>query len=200
MKKLLIIFVKNPETGKVKSRLANSIGDEKARSVYKKLLLKTKDVVKGLDIDKQVCYAEFIDLDDIWENDAFDKTLQCHGDLGERMKNAFQNAFSNSYSKVCLIGSDIMELNEDILTDAFELLEKSDLVIGPSLDGGYYLIGMKSPKENLFENISWSSSSVLEETIATAVDLKLAYSLLPVLNDIDVIDDIKEEDKSYLLS
>lgn len=200
MKKLLIIFVKNPETGKVKSRLANSIGDEKARSVYKKLLLKTKDVVKGLDIDKQVCYAEFIDLDDIWENDAFDKTLQCHGDLGERMKNAFQNAFSNSYSKVCLIGSDVMELNEDILTDAFELLEKSDLVIGPSLDGGYYLIGMKSPKENLFENISWSSSSVLEETIATAVDLKLAYSLLPVLNDIDVIDDIKEEDKSYLLS
>lgn len=200
MKKLLIIFVKNPETGKVKSRLANSIGDEKARSVYKKLLLKTKDVVKGLDIDKQVCYAEFIDLDDIWENDAFDKTLQCHGDLGERMKNAFQNAFSNSYSKVCLIGSDIMELNEDILTDAFELLEKSDLVIGPSLDGGYYLIGMKSPKENLFENISWSSSSVLEETIATSVDLTLAYSLLPVLNDIDVIDDIKEEDKGYLLS
>lgn len=200
MKQLLIIFVKNPEIGKVKSRLAKSIGEDRARSVYKKLLLKTKDAVEGLDINKQVCYAEFIDLDDIWENDAYDKKLQFQGDLGERMKNAFQIAFSSTYSNVCLIGSDIMDLNKDILNEAFKSLEKNDLVIGPSLDGGYYLIGMRSPQEQLFSNISWSNSSVLEETIATAVKLKLTYSLLPLLNDIDVIDDIKEDDKGYLLS
>lgn len=76
--------------------------------------------------------------------------IQCNGFPSKRLRSSFQEAFSNSYSKVCLIGSDIMELNEDILREAFELLGKSDLVIGPSLDGGYYLIGMKSPQKKTF--------------------------------------------------
>lgn len=198
-KELLIIFVKNPVLGKVKSRLAQSIGAGKALSVYMKLQDKLKEDVKDIKLDKEVCYSNEIEDDDIWENDAYRKSLQKGDDLGQRMHNAIQDAFHESYSKVCLIGSDIYDLSGSIILKAFKLLDKYDVVLGPSHDGGYYLIGMKSPNIRLFQNKKWSTTEVLSDTINDLIKLNFSYALLTELNDIDIIDDIKGESRDYLL-
>lgn len=199
MKNLLIIFVKNPELGKVKSRLAKSIGDVNALWVYKKLLKITKKIVIDLEFDKRVCYSDRIEREDLWNNDIFQKTLQKGDDLGLRMYNAIQDASIDSYQKTCLVGSDTIELTHKIMVKAFRFLDDHDIVLGPSFDGGYYLIGMKSPTKALFENIRWSTEVVLAETIDTIRKLKLTYALLPTLNDIDKIEDINERHKNFLL-
>ena len=200
MKNVLIIFVKNPKLGKVKSRLAKSIGDMNALSVYKKLLKMTKEIVIDLEFDKRVCYSDMIEQEDLWDNGIFQKGLQKGDDLGLRMYNAFKDASEDSYQKICLIGSDIIELTDEIIIKAFSLLDEHDIVLGPSFDGGYYLIGMKSPTKVLFENIKWSTGVVLAETINEIHKLKLNYALLPTLNDIDEIEDINDIDKDFLLS
>lgn len=200
MKNLLIIFVKNPKIGKVKSRLANSIGEEKALSVYKKLLLKTNEVVIDLNLDKCVYYSESIDQEDLWENSIFLKAKQKGENLGVRMRNAFNEAFENSYDKICLIGSDIMELTDEIIVQAFDHLDTHDIVLGPSIDGGYYLIGMKSPVSYVFENKKWGTGEVLKATLDDINKMLLKYFLLPILNDIDEIEDINDSNREYLFS
>ncbi len=199
-KEVLIIFVKNPILGKVKSRLAQSIGAPKALSVYMKLQERLNREIKDLKMGKQVCYSDDVEGDDIWDNDAYIKTVQKGDDLGQRMHYAIQDALQGSHSKVCLIGSDIYDLTKGIILNAFKLLDNHDLVIGPSQDGGYYLIGMKSANLELFQNKKWSSSEVLSDTINDIKRLNLSYALLTELNDIDVIDDIKGKARDYLLS
>ncbi len=200
MENLLIIFVKNPKIGKVKSRLAKSIGDKMALSVYKKLVKRTKEITIDLPIDKRVYYSETIEDDDLWENSIYQKRLQKGGDLGERMYNAFKEASSDSYHNICLIGSDIMELTSEIVLQAFSLLADQHIVLGPSLDGGYYLIAMKLPVKELFLNKKWGTKEVFSEAIHGIKKMKLDYALLPTLNDIDEVGDIRDIDKDYLLS
>lgn len=186
--------------GKVKSRLAKSIGEENALSVYKKLLLRTKEMVTFLDIEKVVYYSDHIEHDDTWDNDIFKKDLQRGADLGERMYNSIDAASRNSFGKICLIGSDNMEISHDIINRAYDCLDTHDIVFGPSKDGGYYLIGMKAPIKDIFKEINWSTSSVLDESIKKAKMKELGYVLLPELNDIDELEDIREEDRDFLLS
>ena len=161
MRNLLLVFVKNPELGKVKSRLAKYIGDKKALSVYLKLLNHTKKVVVDLKIDKRICYSDSIIQHDMWEFDKFQKMQQTGDDLGTRMFNSLDTAFKEKYSKICLIGSDLLELTQDVIEESFRMLDDHDLVVGPARDGGYYLIGMKSPKKELFENKAWGTETVL---------------------------------------
>ena len=116
------------------------------------------------------------------------------------MFNSIQEASNDSYSRICLIGSDNMEITSDIIVGAFEHLRNNDVVLGPAKDGGYYLVGMKIPIKKIFENKKWGTNSVLEETIKDLNILELAYKLLPELNDIDVIEDIRESDRKYLLT
>ena len=196
---MLIVFVKNPVLGKVKSRLAKSIGREKALFVYKRLLWKTREIVLNVKCDKLICYSDFIEEKDIWDNEIFWKGVQRGADLGERMFNSIQMAADNRYEKICLIGSDNLELSSKILVDAFESLEKFDFVIGPAKDGGYYLIGMKQPNKNIFKDKAWGTNLVLEQTIRNIDDLGLKVNLLPELNDIDEIDDISPPASDYLL-
>ncbi len=200
MQNLLIIFVKNPELGKVKSRLAKSIGNEMALSVYKKLLNHTRNVVVDLKMDKCVYYSDYIDYDDLWEVDNFQKSLQRGKDLGERMHQAVVRAFSEGYSKVCIIGSDLLELKQEIVEEAFQKLHGNDVVLGPAQDGGYYLIAINRPQSTLFENKTWGTKTVLAETLADIKERRLSFSMLKLLNDIDEIEDIKETDRGYLLS
>ena len=105
------------------------------------------------------------------------------------MANAFQWAFKKKYKKIVLIGTDLWTLNEKIITDSFKLLDKCDLVIGPSYDGGYFLIGMKNPDENIFKNIPWSTNNVLEKTILKIKDRKISF--LEIAKDIDSFSDVK---------
>ena len=179
----LIIFVRNPVLGKVKTRIAASIGDEKALSVYKHLLQHTKNITEHLAVIKFVFYADEMAINDLWNG--YEKCLQSGIDLGERMSNAFECLFEKGFTKIVIIGSDCFELDEKMIAAAFLKLNEYDIVIGPATDGGYYLLGMQSPFKNLFENITWSSDSVLRETIKKIEQHKLSFFLMPLLNDVD---------------
>lgn len=184
-KELLIIFTKNPELGKVKSRLAATIGDENALHVYLYLLDYTKGITEPLKLDKAVFYTNTIPENDLWSEVGYQQYLQDGKNLGERMKNAFQKGFENGYASIVIIGSDCAEITSDTITDAFACLQKSDVVVGPSKDGGYYLLGMNQQHPELFENKSWSTPALMEETKATLQALQLTTAYLPLLNDVD---------------
>lgn len=189
-KNLLLIFTRNPELGKVKTRLAKTIGAEKALAIYKFLLAHTKKVTEKIACDKAVYYSVKVREDDLWNGEIYQKKQQLGEDLGIRMQNAFQDAFANGYEKVLIVGSDLIDLSEEIIEKGFLQLASNDVVIGPAEDGGYYLLGMKSVHPNVFKNKNWGTSSVREETLNDLKDKKV--HLLNELNDADVLDDIKE--------
>ena len=188
-KELLLIFTRNPEPGKVKTRIAKEIGEEKALEIYKFLLKKTLSVTKYLRVKKEVCYSEEIKENDIWPGEIFRKSLQKGKDLGERMENAFEKGFQDGFQKIIIIGSDLYDLEKADLELAFQKLEKNDFVIGPAEDGGYYLVGMKSFFPKVFRKKSWGTSSVLKDTLDDLKEHKIAF--LEERNDVDNFDDIK---------
>lgn len=194
MDNALIIFVRNLEKGKVKKRLAKSIGDDKSLEVYKYLLEYTKDITVACKYNLFVFYSNYIHLNDLFDDHSFSKHVQEGNDLGERMMNAFKKVFELGCKNVCIIGSDCYELQTEIIQEAFDKLHLCDIVIGPSKDGGYYLLGMKKFYPDLFTNKEWATSTVLDDTLETIDKLNLTSSLLPELNDIDTIDDLLETD------
>lgn len=189
-KALLIIFVKNPILGKVKTRLAASIGDERALEAYIKLLNHTKAITSSLTIDKRVYYTWDIDENDLWSDGGYEKHLQSGEELGDRMMNAFQEAFDDGYSSVAIIGSDCYDLDTATIEEAFTALENNDVVIGPATDGGYYLLGMTQLYPQLFQNKKWSTESVFIDTIEDVIDLNILHKNLPTLSDVDNIKDL----------
>ena len=186
----LIVFYRNPELGKVKTRLAASLGDELALAVYLRLAAYTREQVKAVQADKQVYYSDFMDTEDLWTE--CQKSLQLGTDLGQRMLNAFQNSFSKGYQKVCIIGTDCPYLKADHIHEAFQQLQKHDVVIGPALDGGYYLLAMRKFYPELFQNKSWSTSQVLQATMNDVIRLGLSCHLLEELSDVDEEKDLPE--------
>lgn len=193
-KKLLLIFVKNPERGYVKTRLAQTVGEEKAYQIYLKLLIHTVKVAEQVDSEKQIWYSSFIDETDGLGGPDFDKKLQKGNDLGERMKNAFKNGFENGFEKILIIGSDCPEIKPQIIEDAFTGLDQNDVVIGPSEDGGYYLLGLRELIPGIFNEISWSTERVFSETINVLKKAEKHVTLLPTLNDIDTAEDLRKSD------
>ncbi|CAM3305766.1 TIGR04282 family arsenosugar biosynthesis glycosyltransferase [Aequorivita lipolytica] len=191
-KKALIIFTRNPELGKVKTRLAKSVGDESALKIYKFLLKHTVEITENLNVDKYVFYSENIHRDDIWNPDIFRKKIQTGLDLGERMKNAFSEVLEMGYEKVMIVGSDIYELKQKDIEKAFGILDTGQFVIGPATDGGYYLLGMKELNSEIFKNKNWGTSTVLEATLKDLKNQK--YILLEERNDIDYFEDLKNID------
>ncbi len=185
MKEALIIFVKNPEKGKVKTRLAAKAGNEKALEIYMRLLEHTRSIVTSLVADKFVFYSDTSDYNDLWENNIFNKKVQLGNDLGEKITNAFKEILAKEYQKVSIIGSDCFELTADIIHMGFKQLDSADVVIGPAADGGYYFLGIKKIHPSLLDNIAWSTNKVFEQSIAVCNKEQLTYKLLPLLNDID---------------
>jgi len=180
-----MVFAKNPDLGKVKTRLAKTVGDKKALEVYLKLLEHTHAIADKTAADKAIFYSERIEEFDILDYYKFPKFLQKGNNLGERMDRAFGEAFAQDYQRVVIIGSDCYELSEEIIEDAFTLLEDHNVVLGPALDGGYYLLGMDRHYSHLFKNKQWSTPDVLLDTILDIKKLKLSYTLLPTLSDVD---------------
>lgn len=189
-KKALIIFTRNPKLGQCKTRLAKTIGDEAALKIYTYLLQHTSTVALSVKADKYVFYSESIENNDLWDDTIFRKKLQFGSDLGSRMENAFLDLFRIGYEKVMIIGSDLLDLNQQIIDNAFEQLAEHDVVIGPAKDGGYYLLGMKMMYENIFKNKTWGAESVLAETLKDLLDYDI--ELLKELNDIDTFEDMKD--------
>lgn len=189
-KSLLIIFYRNPELGKVKTRLAAAIGDAKAYSIYLLLSEHTRTVVEGLPQEKALYYSDYIDDDDAWSNERYQKFLQSGVDLGEKMENSFKAAFDSGYKSVCIIGTDCLDLTNKIVSQAFRALSTHDVVIGPAVDGGYYLLGMSYLYSSLFKNKEWGSKTVLTDTLSDVQLLGLTCFQLELLNDIDRVEDL----------
>ncbi|ALM08059.1 glycosyltransferase [Sediminicola sp. YIK13] len=191
-KNLLLIFTRNPELGKCKTRLAAKVGDHTALKIYTFLLEHTHNVTKEVKATREVHYSEEIWENDIWENTLYHKKIQQGKDLGERMLNAFNDGFEAGYENIIVIGSDMYDLSSDDLNTAFEELHKTDFVIGPAEDGGYYLLGMSKIKASLFKNKAWGTNTVLNETLN---DLKNeSVKLLKIKNDVDLYEDIQNID------
>lgn len=192
MGQAIIIFVKNPEIGKVKTRLASTLGDQKALDIYIDLMKYTSELTRQVKADRYVFYSSNIpETDEIWPESYFHKQLQKGENLGERMLNAFKTLFSKRYDKIVIIGSDCAELESEHIKEAFEQLEQVDAVIGPAKDGGYYLLGLSELIEALFKNKMWSADSVFDSTLSDFMAHHLIWHELPILSDIDNEEDWK---------
>jgi rSAM/selenodomain-associated transferase 1 len=187
-KPALIIFIRNPELGKVKTRLARDVGQEKALAIYKALLTHTRDTALAVDAQRLLFYSQAIQTDDDWPTPAFTKLLQSGGDLGERMQLAFAQALERS-GKAVIVGSDIAQIKAGIINEAFEALDKKDYVIGPAIDGGYYLLGMKQPTPELFQDMEWSTPNVCQTTLDRIASLGRSCQQVATLSDIDYAED-----------
>jgi rSAM/selenodomain-associated transferase 1 len=186
-KELVLVFQKNAILGKVKTRLAAGLGETQALEIYRQLLDKTYLALRNFPVPIWTYFSDFIP-----ENPTYptgNRMVQVGQDLGERMKNAFAGCFELGMEKIVLIGTDCPSLEGKHIIQAFEALNQSDLVLGPARDGGYYLIGMSRRADFLFEGITWSSEWVLSQTLALAEEQGFDTTLLPILEDIDTLED-----------
>lgn len=189
--RLLLIFVKHPVPGKVKTRLGATIGHENAVLVYQDLLSYTCRQVKNLLADKQVWYGNEIPDQDLWSQAGYERLMQTGEDLGARMALAFAEGFAAGYEKILIIGSDCAALTTEHLEQAYAALDTHDAVIGPARDGGYYLLGLKALLPALFENKTWSTASVRPDTLADFAAANKSVHQLEMLSDIDTEADLK---------
>ncbi len=185
---LILVFTRNPELGKVKTRLAKGIGEKGALEVYIKLLEHTEKVLRKINSDKRVSYSVKVRQNDLWDDVIYQKKAQFGANLGERMQNAFRDAFNDNYEKVIIIGSDLYDLKPLHIENAIEALNNKEVVIGPAKDGGYYLLGMKKLHQAVFKNKEWGTNTVLESTLNDLKNVKVKH--LETLNDIDFAEDL----------
>ena len=190
---LLIIFYRNPEIGKVKTRLAATLGDSSALAIYLYIAAHTKLITENLPLDKAVFYSRHIDTEDNWKNGVYKKYVQTGTDLGERMSDAFSKGFRSGYESICIIGTDCYDLTSEIIEEAFVRLQTHDVVVGPDADGGYYLLGMKKHYQAFFADKPWSTHLVCEATLKDIKTLGLKYFMLPKLTDVDDESDLPQE-------
>lgn len=189
--RLLVIFSKNPVAGKVKTRLAASIGPEQALEIYERLRSLTEKATATIDAKRAVFYSEFIPESDLFRTAGTEAWLQQGDDLGERMHQAFLKGFSLGFSRIALIGTDCPDLSPVIIDTAFRRLDSCGVVLGPAHDGGFYLVGLQLPFPELFLGREWSTPLVLKESLEIIRQHRTSCELLPTLSDIDTIDDLR---------
>ncbi len=186
VKTALIVFVKNTGYEPVKSRIGHEVGSHMADAIYGELLQASLQLCSHLSHDIHVYYSHHIDYNDAWTGIAKDRHLQSQDpDLGRRMKAAFEDLLP-LYHKVAIIGSDCPYLSPALIDEAFAALDRVDVVLGPSNDGGYYLLGMRSMTNTLFEDISWSTGEVLGQSLDKLWLAGKSFAKLDYLDDIDV--------------
>lgn len=203
----LIVFCKYPRLGKVKTRISIDSGEVKALEIHQELMLGTLKLIQNLQPYFNLFWFWDLGKDDISKEkikinipDSIQVKKQTSGDLGWKMFKAFEevyNLYDNKFFPVLIIGSDAPTLDVSILELARKLLQDNDFVLGPSADGGYYLLGMNQLFPSLFQNIEWSTERVLDQTLEKIESLKKSYKLLPTLSDIDTFHDYKNWKTSY---
>ena len=193
-KKCMLLFIKFPEKGTVKSRLAKDMHEDSALSLYRNFVLDLLKTLKTGRYQLKLCFypPDALDKVSAWLGKGYSYMPQKGKDLGERMKNAFGETFSEGFAKVLLIGSDIPDLTRTIINEAYEF-DNYDAVIGPSLDGGYYLIGFKhdtfSPE--IFEGMHWGTERVFMDTMEVFRKKRYRVHILPEKRDIDTLEDLR---------
>lgn len=191
----LIIFTRYPELGKTKTRMIPLLGKEGAATLQRQMtdytLKQAKQLQQILSTSIIIYFANGNEqLMQNWLGKNLSYRRQREGDLGQRMQTAFEETFITQINKVIIIGTDCPELNATILADAFKALDRHHLVLGPAVDGGYYLIGLNRLIPELFKGISWGTAEVFAQTQKIARQLNLNVCTLPVLNDIDRPEDL----------
>ncbi len=189
-KNALIIFVRYPVIGKVKTRLASSVSKEFALGFYKEC---SRHLFTEIVRNQKDFYTSFLfcsEKDELnkmmdWAGSGFEYYYQEGSDLGKRMSNAFKKVFTLGAKKAVIIGTDVPDISKKLIADSFMLLDEKDFVIGPSTDGGYYLLGMKNLNCNLFSDIIWSTETVLDQTISRIDENNCSFVKLEQLYDID---------------
>jgi len=196
MKNCIIIMAKDPFKSKVKTRLAKSIGEAGARGVYARLLYDTLNkILSPLSNDFRIILSLSTKSSEKYFTEAYPEffiEIQCPGDIGVRMQQAFKSAFDKGAEKAVLIGTDVPRIDWSTINQAFEKVNDRSIVIGPTTDGGYYLVGMTSPGVNIFNNVSWSSLEVMRQTIKNIEAQGYKSVLLPKLMDIDNDQDLRQ--------
>ncbi|VAX37370.1 hypothetical protein MNBD_UNCLBAC01-900 [hydrothermal vent metagenome] len=193
-KTALIIFAREPKDGKTKTRLLKDLDVKTVTQLYKTFLRKTFAIAKGTPNTEHFIYyagtGSSIPFLRKYKN-SFILRRQIGDNLGIRMHHAFTYCSKQKFNKIILIGTDCLTLTTQDIQKAFDKLNRYDCVLGPAKDGGYYLIGLNHPQKKLFENIPWSTDSVLMQTIKQLQSLKKTYSLLRKQEDIDTIESLK---------
>lgn len=188
MSSALIIFIKNPQPGKVKTRLAATLGDGMALRIYTALLERIRQGTEPLPVAKYLFYSDFIEKNDEWLPTHFTKKIQHSGGLGERMSSAFAEVLEQ-HGRAVIVGSDVPGITPSIINEALEKLADHDFTIGGTDDGGYYLLGMNAFEPAVFEGIEWSTATVFSQTMEAIARLGKTCHQLPVLPDIDYEED-----------
>ena len=201
MDKVLIIFVKYPQAGRVKTRLAKSIGKDKAACLYKEFVQDTISQTRSSRYRQVIFYTPKNKRQEIsqWLGNDLSYYSQEGKDLGQRMYKAFDLILKVASSQAVIIGSDSPLINKRNIARAFKVLERKDCVIGPAQDGGYYLLGLKKPNKDIFKNIDWSTDRVLNQTLKLLTNRKISYSLIEPGFDVDTAEDLARLDKPYRL-
>lgn len=196
--KCVIVFIKYPEKGKVKSRLGKVIGDEKACRLYRNFVLDILETVNGIapgECAVIVCFHPPHAAQEIknWLGETYAYMPQRGSDLGEKMKNAFLDAFAEGFTTALLMGSDIPDLPGTIIAEGFAALEENDVVLGPTPDGGYYLIGFTIGNfpPGVFTEIDWSAGEVFKRTLEKLNSAHCCIHVLPTWTDIDTYEDLQ---------
>jgi rSAM/selenodomain-associated transferase 1 len=193
-KLIILLFIKAPLKGRIKSRLAAAIGNDAALELYQRFVLDAIDTVGALAIPLRICFypPDAGTTIRTWLGNEQACVPQQGNDLGERMEQAFEQVFQEGYERAVLIGSDIPELSTSIIDEAFTSLNGHDAVVGPAADGGYYLIGFtaKTFLPTVFHDIVWSTSTVCDETLGKFKQSGQRVHLLPKLHDVDTKDDL----------
>lgn len=197
-KAAIIIFIKNPDLGRVKKRLAQTVGDEAALEVYKQMLDQTLLITKSLSVDKFLYYDREAVTNDNWPDDLYKKNLQSGPTVSARITNAFKEVFDAGYEHVAIIGSDCFDLEERIIRLAFRQLDHFDAVLGPTKDGGSYLFGLTNYQSDVFNVGGWGTPTLSRELQKAIQRSKKSCFLLSELPSITTVEDLTDDLKSLV--
>ncbi len=201
-KLLLVVVAKAPQPERVKTRLFPKLTPEEATRLYRCFIQdRMKEIGLLRDIDLAISYtpADSKEFFTRFKSNGFQLFPQRGKDLGERLHNIFVDKLQQGYQAVSIIDSDTPDLPRAIVQQSFQLLGSDgvDAVFGPCHDGGYYLVGMRKPHPELFQDIAWSTETVLQETLQKAETFGIRAKLLKRWNDLDTFEDLLEYYHQY---
>lgn len=186
----LIIFSKSPDGDNVMTRLSGYLSENERLKLHTELLEGT--VKKLRDIPGADTVLSYAGDGDYLRKFGLRMFTQSEGDLGRKMHMAIEKVLGEGYPRAVLVGVDIPGLSAEIIAKALKLLERCDAVFGPACDGGYYLVGLKSPSEEIFTGIEWSTETTLKQTVAKAESAGLKVEFTDTLSDIDRPEDLEK--------